>query len=335
MSEVELYNTSLKYLEKSLNKLNQKKPINLELIKSINSKYLLVSPQVIPIKYDQGKIDDLSNTIVEIIRRLKNFNFKSLFGSVFGSSSNSGNSGNSSSNSGNTSSNPGNSSSNSGNSVHNESYVGGPDPNTEPNNGINIIKIKNKTDLMDPSNFLCPKYVEMDFDYISKYYINESGASLIYPGYLFVANMMNSKSFSNGVTTNRNYYLVTCFDRSKLRPLIGEGEIRGNGCEVLQYMIKTSDERSNLHRNTYFNIYYSNSIYTINYKTILPNEIKDLEHNFILNRETEVTREYIFKILFIKESTEQFKFSPLFPGYKFNYRMDFVNNRFYLTVSRY
>jgi hypothetical protein len=44
MSNNDLYNTSLKFLSKSLNKLEQNKPVNLALVNEINNKYLLMSP---------------------------------------------------------------------------------------------------------------------------------------------------------------------------------------------------------------------------------------------------------------------------------------------------
>ena len=44
MSNNDLYNTSLKFLSKSLDKLEQNKPVNLELVNEINNKYLLMSP---------------------------------------------------------------------------------------------------------------------------------------------------------------------------------------------------------------------------------------------------------------------------------------------------
>jgi hypothetical protein len=44
MSNNDLYNTSLKFLLKSLDKLEQNKPVNLALVNEINKKYLLMSP---------------------------------------------------------------------------------------------------------------------------------------------------------------------------------------------------------------------------------------------------------------------------------------------------
>jgi hypothetical protein len=46
----ELYNTSLKFLSRSLDKLKQNKPVNLALINEINNEYLLMSPYNIPVQ---------------------------------------------------------------------------------------------------------------------------------------------------------------------------------------------------------------------------------------------------------------------------------------------
>jgi len=95
MSDLELHNTSLKYLEKSLNKLQQNKPINLELINSLNSKYMSVSnpymlglnpyvlsqPQTFLLgtqfvkrktTYDPKRLEELRETILKIIEIIKN-----------------------------------------------------------------------------------------------------------------------------------------------------------------------------------------------------------------------------------------------------------------------
>jgi Cdc6-like AAA superfamily ATPase len=45
----ELYNISVKFLSKSLDKLKQNKPVNLALVNEINSKFLLMSPSNIPV----------------------------------------------------------------------------------------------------------------------------------------------------------------------------------------------------------------------------------------------------------------------------------------------
>lgn len=44
MSNNDLYNTSLKFLSKSLDKLEQNKPVNLALVNEINKRFLLMSP---------------------------------------------------------------------------------------------------------------------------------------------------------------------------------------------------------------------------------------------------------------------------------------------------
>ena len=78
----ELYNTSLKYLSKSLDKLTNNKPINLRLINEINKKYMLVSPNVLsyyPVKYhtyDREQVNELRETIIEIIRKLKQYKYQ-------------------------------------------------------------------------------------------------------------------------------------------------------------------------------------------------------------------------------------------------------------------
>lgn len=190
---------------------------------------------------------------------------------------------------------------------------------------------------MDPKYFLCPTYVEMTHEYISNYNIFSNGYSDKYPNYLFVPIPINYEIISNGVTKYVSKYLVTCFDRSKLTPLRGSGKIRGNSCEVLQYIIKTSNQRSLLYPDTYFNIYYNNGDYTIIYKEISQEKIKEIENEFRvnLNKEIQVSNVYIFERLFIKEPDSfgpQDATSSLFPGYIFNYRQD--NSNFYLTVSK-
>ena len=77
----ELYNTSLKYLSKSLDKLVNNKPINLELNDEINKKYMLVSSNVLsyyPARYhtyDREQVNKLRETIIEIIRKLKQYKY--------------------------------------------------------------------------------------------------------------------------------------------------------------------------------------------------------------------------------------------------------------------
>ena len=85
MSNIELYNTSIKFLLKSLNKLEQNKSVNLALINEINNKYLLMSPYNIlaqpsyllatnvnavkPINAKEA--NELKETIIKIILKIK------------------------------------------------------------------------------------------------------------------------------------------------------------------------------------------------------------------------------------------------------------------------
>ena len=73
MLENKFDTSSIAYLERSLKKLEQNKPINLELINNINKKYMF-APIVLPpvgIIYDQSKIAHLRSIFSEIIDKIR------------------------------------------------------------------------------------------------------------------------------------------------------------------------------------------------------------------------------------------------------------------------
>ena len=94
MSNTDLHNASIKFLSKSLDKLEQNKPINLALVNEINNKYLLMSPYnilsqpsyllatnvnaVVPI--NNKEVSELKETIIKILLKIKERRARKLRG---------------------------------------------------------------------------------------------------------------------------------------------------------------------------------------------------------------------------------------------------------------
>jgi len=365
---MDLLNCSLKYLKKSLNKIEQNQPVNIKLIESVNRKYSVLPPNsfylfrgnvkpVENISYDE--IEELKEKVLLIIEKLTEPSLSSslqIAAPPGGSPPSPG---------GSSPAPPGGSSpppprgssppprgSPGGSSpllrgppkpppvlgepplVLRGGPSGGPPrgpPRGPPfnydygqNPSYDDSKPVNKSTetAPHPKDFI-GKNIIVTNDQIITYRIRSDHTSENYPDYYFVASPLIN-----------NEWIVAAFNKPIPTVLPSAPFLPGN--EILKYAINANG-RSEFFPHVYF-IAYQDQVqggFNMYYKKASPEFISDTIILFDQNQNKPLDSSINpYQELLIMESNNEFKFSPIFPNYKFKIIPYNLNTRWKLIVQK-